>query len=141
MPRATGARMANIPAFVIEKVNGVTVTDDGQHALFQVNDGQNTHALAIPVPQLANLMTLSSQAAGEAARKTRADPALKQVFPCEWWQFGLAPDNQTMVLSFRMPGGMEVSFSVHKDRAGQMIEALAAIAGQHAPPPPGTTRQ
>lgn len=135
--------MPEILAMPIAAVTGVTVPDNGQVAIIRTTDpsGQEVN-IAVPQDQLMNLALVVSQAVSQTQKILQVDRSVKHVIPCEWWEFGAAPDGQNMILSFRMPGGLEMSFQVHKSRATPMIDALSSIAGHPTQAvPPGTTRQ
>jgi hypothetical protein len=128
-------------ATLIQTIEGVVVTENGTNALLKLGTVDQELVLAIPADLLMSLMASLSQACGQAARIQNKDQAIKHVFPCDWWEFGFSPDAQSLLLSFRLPGGMEMSFQVHRDRLPQMRETLSAMEGQAPTPPPGTIRQ
>jgi hypothetical protein len=133
------AKMAEIEAVPAELIR-VSVSGDGQHALFEFRGQSGPFTLAIAEPELMHLMALASQASGQAQKIRQSDPAMKHDLPCEWWSFDRHPDGQHMILSFRVPGGMELSFQVHLERAPQMIETLQTISGAPTTAPDDRSR-
>jgi hypothetical protein len=110
-------------AVVIDKITGSKSSDDGKYALFQTQTSGQTMTLAIPEDQLIHLVTHASNAAGACQKILQRNRELKTIFPVEWWEFGPTPDKQALVLSFRLPGGLEVSFQVHHTQIANMREA------------------
>jgi hypothetical protein len=134
--------MREIEAIVVSRASGSNVTADGMHGLLIFEDSIGAPlTLAVPHEELPPLMVAVSQASSQSARILHADRAAKNVFTCEWFEFGWSPDNQKVILSFRMPGGMEMSFEVHRDRVQTMREALEVMEGRASSPPDGSTRQ
>ncbi len=88
--------------------------------------------LNIPAGQLTKLMSLTSKAYGAL----QSDPNLKHIFPTTWWDVGGHPDGENVVLSFKLKGGSELSFQIHKDAAQNMRDALDVVLG-NAPVSPG----
>jgi hypothetical protein len=131
-----------VPALVINGVLGSTASDDGKTAFLHVKSAANDFMLAIPQDKIVELISTASTAAAACRKILNPDKMEKQVFAVDRWEFGETPDKKGLVLSFRLPGGAEMSFQVHRDRLPQMQEALDMIAG-HGPsgPPPGTVRQ
>jgi hypothetical protein len=132
--------MSKIPARTAE-LESVSISDDGKHAVYQFRSGGEPINLALPESDLMYMMLLTSQASGRSQQILKRDSSMKYVAPCEWWTFFLTPDRAHIVLSFRMPGGLEMSFQVAKSRAHEMIETLQVLAGLPVSPPAGTTRQ
>ena len=131
--------MAQVPALSIANIEGVLSTDDGQHALFKVRDAAGVeHVIALPEGQLMHLMSLASQASGQCNKILKRDPNMKHVMPVEWWDVGGTADGQNVILTYRMPGGLELSFQIHRDAAARLHETLAAHLGIATPPKPET---
>lgn len=116
-----------IPAIVVEELLSSTSSDDGSHILFNLRIGQEaTITIAIPFERAVDFMSLVSSATGDAGRLRTGDPNMKHTFPVEWWEIGSIPGN-LVIFSFRLPGGMVLSFRVHRDAADRMRETLATI--------------
>lgn len=122
------------------KVENASASDDGQQVLIGFDVGQESPLnLIIPADQAMNLMSVLSAAAGHAARNRNADPNTKHVFPVDWWEVGAQPDTQMILFSWRLPGGMELSFQIHRDAAARMHEVLGnALGAEQTSVPPGT---
>lgn len=133
--------MPNMPACPIESVESVSVTDDGRHALFKLRQpGGDEVTIAIPSGELMTLMSFASQASGQAQKLLQSDPKQKHVLPTEWWEIGRHPDGQHVILSFRLPGGLELSFQIHRDAAQRYRETLDATLGSAPLPDKGAPR-
>jgi hypothetical protein len=133
--------MAEINAFPTEGVEAVTVSDDGTQAVFTFKvAGGASQAIAVPSNALMALLELTSIAAGQSAKILRADPSAKHIFPMDWWTIGRNPADGQIVMSFRLPGGMELSFQMHPDAAIHFQEVLSATVLGAPNPEPGTPR-
>ena len=129
-------------AFVIDTITGSKASDNGKYALFQTQAAGKPLTIAIPEGQLIDLMSHASNAAGACRKILQRNPAIKTIFPVEWWEFGPTPDKQALVLSFRLPGGSEISFQVHHNQIANMRDALEIIEGKEpTQPPPGSLKQ
>jgi hypothetical protein len=134
--------MANEPALLIDEILGSKAADDGHHALFKVKISGQEVAVAFPEGQLINLISASATAAKECQRIIQQQPNLKVMLPVQWWEFGLTQDGNFAVLSFRLPGGGEVSFQVPRQWTPQMRETLEVMEGRVSNPfQSGTSKQ
>lgn len=118
--------MADERALAVETIDSSSASYDGLYIILRLAlAGAVKLTLAVPHKKVLDLMCLVSSAAGGAARARNADPRLKHVLPVEWWEIGQHPDNQMIVLSYRLPGGMELSFQVQPEAANAIMETLA----------------
>ena len=125
--------MSDHAAIAVDKIESSTVTDDGNHALFEFStDKDEKVAIAVPTDQLPQLMLLASQAMGNANKILQIDPKMKHIFPTMWWEIGALPGGQHVVLSFQVEGGSELSFQVGKTDAQNMRDALDVVLGHAA---------
>src|SRR3982751_6355820 len=118
--------MPDVKAKSFEDIRGMTITDDKKHAILSGTSNGTPLNLAIPVAELQNVLILALQAMGPLDQEQRRDGGPKRVLPVETWFFGLSPDGQHLVLSFRIQGGSELSFVVHPSVAGHMQEVLSS---------------
>jgi hypothetical protein len=95
-------------ALLIDEVLGSKSTDDGKHALFKVKISGQEAAIAFPEGQLLNLISGAATAANASQSIIHNQPNLKMMLPVQWWEFGITPDRNFAVLSFRLPGGGEI---------------------------------
>jgi hypothetical protein len=134
--------MAEEAALLIDEVLGSKATDDGHHALFRMKTSGQEVTFAFPEGQLMNLISASATASKECQGIIHQQPNLKMMLPVQWWEFGLTPDGNFAVLSFRLPGGGEISFQVPRQWASQMRETLEVIEGRISNPiQTGTSKQ
>ncbi len=124
---------------LIDDIVEYQASEDGRHALFRVSSGGAQSVIAFPEDKLPKLIDAASNAAGQAKRILHKNPHEKAVMAVEWWEFGKHGDQ--LIMSFRMPGGSEISFAVHQDKIAHMIEVLQTINGQAPPIDPGAKRQ
>ena len=116
---------SEIVAFALSSIEGVKTTDDGKHALFKTKTASGAeHVLAVPEHQLMQLMILASKASGDCQKILQGDPQVMHVLPVERWSVGEIPDTQNVILTYRLPGNLEMSFQLHRDAAARMLETL-----------------
>lgn len=134
--------MADAVGVQVNKISGSSASEDGNGILLGFDVGQPAPLNLILEPDRAiDLMSLIAAAVGQAARNRSADPNVKYVFPVEWWEVGQQEGTQMVLFSWRMPGGLEMSFQIHRDAAQRMHETLGAIlgVGQTTAPPRNNT--
>ena len=120
--------MAKVEALTIKEIDGVNVSDDGQYALLKLGLTSGTElTLAFPEDMLMPLMQCISHASEKAQKTHRNDPRVKLLLPVEWWE--IAPHEDKVIMSFRMTGGMEMSFQIHRDAAMHFRETLSSVLG------------
>jgi hypothetical protein len=119
--------MLQIPAIGVTSFEGEDISSDGQLGLFRFLSGETEVVLAIPHEQLISLMAGISNVSGKGRRVRTQNPTGRHVFPCERWAFGLTPDQRHLVLSFRVPGGAELSFQVSRTTIPAMRETLQTM--------------
>jgi len=114
-----------IPAINISEITGVEVSVDGQHALIQFRSGEQTAVLAFPFAELMSLMQAASAGYAKCLQIQDADPNTKHVLPCENFEITPSPDTEHMIFSFRLPGGMEMSYPVPRHHAKRLRDVMA----------------
>lgn len=129
-----------IEAVPIDGIAGVQASDDGQRALIRVRNAEGEGIFAFSFDTLIPLMQTLSAGFAKCRTAQGLGPETKHVLPLEWWHFQ-AVQNDMILLSFRMPGGMEMSFQVHRNVAPQMKDALTAASGGTVEFPPGIQKQ
>jgi hypothetical protein len=113
-----------VQAINVHGITGVEVTEDGRHALIRVRSGENEANLAFPFEELMPLMQTASTAFAKCQQAQDLDPNTKHLLPCESCQIVPSPDFEHMIFSFRLPGGMEMSFPVPRRHAERMREVM-----------------
>jgi hypothetical protein len=121
--------MADVVAIGIKSFDGSDVSPDGLHGLFKFHLEDSEMVIAIPHAILMPFMAAISHVSGQSARIRGQDKSIKHVFPCDWWEFSLDHNGQHSILSFQMPGGLEMSFQVARDRITMMRETLETMEG------------
>ncbi len=66
---------------------------------------------------------------GQSARRRTGDNTLVKVLPVDWWEINPSPDKTSVLFSFRMTGGMEVTFGLPTDASQRLSEGLQAVLG------------
>lgn len=133
--------MSEEKAIVITSFEGSNVSDDGGHGLFKFKSDTSELILAIPNELLMPVMAGISNSSGKSAKILNKDPNVKHIFPCEWWEFGPKPDSTSIIMSFKMPGGAEMSFEIGQSSISNMIEVLQNLSGETSQVPSGTIKQ
>lgn len=99
-----------------------------------------TQIISIPVEQAFGLASVALSEAAKAQKDSGLGQGQKLALTVDWWEFGSTPDQQTVSLTFRMQGGSELTFQVHRDAALHMRDVLSAMLGGAETPPPEKSR-
>lgn len=78
---------------------------------------------------------------GQSARQRTGDKNLKKVMPVEWWEIHPHPAGDGVLFSWRMPGGFEMTFHLHREPSLRFEETLATLLGLNTPSSPPSSRQ
>ncbi|KGE08612.1 hypothetical protein LA03_20255 [Burkholderia gladioli] len=117
-------------SYSIDALHGFELTEDGQYLMLNSNQPDR---IALHCSVMHELLAALSNAIGSSERIRHKQRGVKFVMPCEAWTVGRdaggAPD---LILSFRLPGGAELSFQVGRTLAGQMADVLALASGPAA---------
>lgn len=116
-----------IQAVNVTEITGVEVTKDGRYALIRFKSGENEAIFSFPFEQLIPLMQTASTGFAKCLQARDADPSAKHILPCENFTASPSPDFKQMIFSFRLVGGMEMSFQVPREHAGRMREFLTLM--------------
>ena len=108
----------------VTEITGVETTEDGKHALIRIKSGENEAIFAFPHEQLMELMQTASTGFTKCLQAQDADPSAKHILPCENFSAEPSPDFNHMIFSFRLVGGMEMSYQVPREHAEKMREFL-----------------
>ena len=85
------------------------------------------------------LLATLVQALGHAHRRRSGDNTQKKVLPLEWWEINPHPLQDGLLLSFRMPGGMEITFHLPAVAVPRYEEVLGTLTGSRKPTATGQT--
>lgn len=140
MPRAT--------AYASADVNRISITEDGELAILwfapraiEPSRGPAPEVpIAIPTTALLDLVALISGALGESKKRREKNPAAKHAWPVDWWEIRSFKDNSGVIFSFRLPGGLELSFQIQRKAAERYLEGLESTLRGINPVPPDTAR-
>jgi len=119
--------MSSSTALAIDSLRGFELTEDGQYLM--VNSNQ-PDAIALHCSVMHELLAALSNAIGHSERIRQKTASVKFAMPCEAWEVGRESGAvQHLVMSFRLPGGAELSFRLHPAQAAHMTEVLSLATG------------
>ncbi|HEY3598965.1 MAG TPA: hypothetical protein VGL08_15800 [Paraburkholderia sp.] len=119
--------MAPPPAFAIDSLHGFELTEDGQYLLLKSNQPDR---IALHCSVMHELLAALSNAIGSSERIRHKKKSVKFAMPCEAWALGKdAGGKPYLIFTFRLPGGAELSFQMHRSQAAHMTEVLALATG------------
>jgi len=121
---------SEINAVEFKELLSSSSTPDGTHGLFKFKTEQGDFTIALPNSQLPKIMAALSDVSSKNARVQTGNQRQVMAFPCNIWDFAQGA-NDTVNMTFRMPGGMEMTFQLGKKQVPLMKDALtAAESGQ-----------
>jgi len=131
--------MSSSTALAIDSLHGFELTADGQYLMLNSNQPQN---IALHCSVMHELIAALSNAIGHSERIRQKGASVKFAMPCEAWEIGResssnpgskpgseAGSAENLVVSFRLPGGAELSFRLQPAQAVQMTEVLSVVTG------------
>jgi hypothetical protein len=122
---------SQINAVEFKELTGSSHSDDGSHGLFKFMTEQGEFTVALPAAQLPRVMANVSDISAKIGRMQSKNARQALAFPCTIWDFTGEPNTETFSMSFRIPGGMEMTFQLSKKQISLMKDALtAAESGQ-----------
>ncbi|MFL9996374.1 hypothetical protein PQR34_35595 [Paraburkholderia sediminicola] len=114
-------------ALEIHSLNSFELTADGQYLMFK---GNQPEVIALHYSVMHELLAALSHAIGWSQRVRRKKDDMNFAMPCEAWAIGGDKDESShLVLTFRLPGGAELSFRMHRAEARHMTEVLSLVTG------------
>ncbi len=114
-----------VQAVNVTEITGVEAAEDGRHALIRFKSGDNEAIFAFPFEQLMELMQTASTGFSKCLQVQEADPSTKHILPCENFSASPSQDFKHMIFSFRLTGGMEMSYQVPREHAEKIREFMA----------------
>jgi hypothetical protein len=119
--------MSSPTALAIDSLSGFELTEDGQYLM--VNSNQ-PDAVALHCSVMHELLAALSNAIGRSERIRQKTTSVKFAMPCEAWEVGRESGSvEHLIMSFRLPGGAELSFRLHPAQAAHMTEVLSLATG------------
>jgi hypothetical protein len=111
----------------INSLHGFELTEDGQYLLLKSNQPDR---IALHCSVMHQLLAALSNAIGWSERIRHKTKSVKFAMPCEAWALGQdAEEGPYLIFTFRLPGGAELSFQIHRSEAAHMTEVLALATG------------
>src|ERR1700754_2263847 len=114
-------------AFAINSIHGFELTEDGQYLMLKSNQPDR---VALHCSVMHELLAALSNAIGSSERIRSKKKSVKIAMPCEARALGKDADGKPyLIFTFRLPGGAELSFQLHRSQAAQLTEVLALATG------------
>ena len=114
-------------ALVIHSLHKFELTGDGQYLMLNANQ---LDSIALHHSVMHQLLAAVSNAIGWSQRVRQNEDDMRFAMPCEAWAIGKDKGEAThLVITFRLPGGAELSFRMHRADARQMTEVLSLVTG------------
>lgn len=114
-------------AFAIDSLHGFELTEDGQYLMLNCNQSER---IVLHCSVMHELLAALSNAIGSSERIRHKKKSVKFAMPCEAWALGKDADGAPyLIFTFRLPGGAELSFQLHRSQAAHMTEVLALATG------------
>lgn len=117
---------------VINSIDGFELESDGRHLSIH---GENL-ALKLHYSVFRELLAVLPAAVLQAERLLQPTPQVNFAMGCEGWELGAIDDGASLVLTFRMQGGSNVSFCLPREQIPPMVDALISAARLVALPTP-----
>jgi hypothetical protein len=130
--------MSSSRALAIDSLRGFELTADGQYLMLNSNQPDS---VALHCSVMHELLAALSNAIGRSERIRHKTSSVKFAMPCEAWEIGRESGAvEHLVVSFRLPGGAELSFRLHPAQAAHMTEVLSLVTGLATVRRPGGVR-
>ncbi|MFD1561327.1 hypothetical protein ACFSHT_37745 [Paraburkholderia silviterrae] len=130
--------MSTSTSLAIDSLRGFELSADGQYLMV---NGNQPDSVALHCSVMHELLAALSNAIGCSERIRHKAASVKFAMPCEAWEVGRESGAvQHLVMSFRLPGGAELSFRLHPAQAAHMTEVLTLATGLATPRRPGRAR-
>jgi hypothetical protein len=119
--------MSSPLAFAINSVRDFELTEDGQYLTLKCNGSDR---IDLHCSVMHELLAALSNAIGSSERIRHKKKNVKFAMPCEAWALGKdAGGAPYLIFTFRLPGGAELSFQLHRSQAAHLTEVLALATG------------
>ena len=119
--------MSSPLAFAINSVRDFELTEDGQYLTLKCNGADR---IDLHCSVMHELLAALSNAIGSSERIRHKKKNVKFAMPCEAWALGKdAGGAPYLIFTFRLPGGAELSFQLHRSQAAHLTEVLALATG------------
>ncbi|HTH59693.1 MAG TPA: hypothetical protein VL689_06005 [Paraburkholderia sp.] len=119
--------MSSPLGLAIDSLRSFELTEDGEYLMLNSNQPDR---IALHCSVMHQLLAALSNAIGSSQRIRHKTASVKFAMPCEAWEIGQeAGSAQNVVVSFRLPGGAELSFRLHAKQATHMTEVLSLVTG------------
>ena len=127
--------MSTSTSLAIDSLRGFELSADGQYLMV---NGNEPDSVALHCSVMHELLAALSNAIGRSERIRHKAASVKFAMPCEAWEVGRESGAvEHLVVSFRLPGGAELSFRLHPSQAARMTEVLSLATGLARPRWPG----
>jgi hypothetical protein len=119
-------------ALLIDSIDRFELESDGRHLAVH---GENL-ALRFHHSVFRELMAVLPAAVLQAERLLQPTPQVNFAMGCEGWELGAIDDGASLILTFRLQGGTNISFCLPREHIPPMVDALISAARLVALPAP-----
>ncbi len=123
--RAEGIERNDLPEPVrVASIERIELEPDGQHMV--VHSDRST--LTFHYSVFRELLAVLPAAIMQSERMLQRTPHINFAMGCEGWELGAIDNGKSLVLTFRLQGGADVSFCLPREQIPPMVDALISAA-------------
>ncbi len=127
--------------FAADKVVAARLSDTGGSATFVLADeGGAEVSVSLPAGQLDSLAATAQSLAGRLAEAAPAGQVPGGAIPVERWAVRPEPDDEHVVLAFRLAKGVQIELRLTRAAAQGFTRALSSLLGRLTPAAPSKSR-
>ena len=123
--RAEGIERNDLPESLrVASIERIELEPDGQHMV--VHSDRST--LTFHYSVFRELLAVLPAAIMQSERMLQRTPHINFAMGCEGWELGAIDNGKSLVLTFRLQGGADVSFCLPREQIPPMVDALISAA-------------
>ena len=123
--------------FAADKVVAARLSDTGESATFVLADEDGAEVtVSLPARQLEPLAATAQSLAGRLAEAAPPGPPPGAAIPVERWAVRPEPDDEHVVLSFRLAKAVQIELRLTRGAAQGFTRALSSLLGRLTPAAP-----
>jgi len=123
--RDEGIERNDLPEPVrVASIERIELEPDGQHMVVHSNRSTLTFHYSV----FRELLAVLPAAIMQSERMLQRTPHINFAMGCEGWELGAIDNGKSLVLTFRLQGGADVSFCLPREQIPPMVDALISAA-------------